>query len=91
MKLTERQIVSALARTFEKKLPYECRYKMYDVLENEVIWVTQESSNADGAYAAEVIAGFIREAGVIGFTVKVTIRDYYRGEDTLNWQGIETS
>lgn len=84
----EEKIVKGVLRDAEDHLPHECRYKSYDVSKSDktVDWVTQESSDSDGNSAAKAIAKMIKKAGVRGWTVRVTIRDNYRGTNT-KWQG----
>ena len=88
----EAKTVDKILSSAESKLPRSCRYKSYGQADDvkTVDWVTQESTDEEGKQAAEIIAGLIRDAGVHGWEVRVTIRDDYRGTNT-KWQGKATS
>jgi len=92
-KLTESKF-APMAQALEKILPHECRYKTYEVnSENSTVWwITQESSESQGKDAARTIADYLTARGYTGFSVLVTIRDEYTGdEDTTQWQGVAFS
>ena len=75
--------VRNVLRNIEDDLPYECRYKEYNVFANKktVEWVTQESSPHQSLLAAEEIADALKHAGLRGWTVKVVLRDLVRNHD----------
>lgn len=76
--------VRRVLRTAERFLPAEARYKQWDVdpYDKTVYWVTQETDKAkDKKNAAELLAALLTNAGITGWTVKVTIRDDYVGQD----------
>jgi hypothetical protein len=70
--------VRRVLRTAERFLPAEARYKQWDVdpYDKTVYWVTQETDKAK-----DKLAALLTNAGITGWTVKVTIRDDYVGQD----------
>lgn len=92
--MTEAETVKKVLKTVESKLPRDCRYKSYEQYDSvkTIEWVTQESEDEQGAEAAKTIAKLLTDAGVTGWTVKVTIRDEYDGDGgKTKWQGIAKS
>ena len=81
----EQKEIKKILGKIENQLPYEARFKSWDVyaLKKTIEWVTQESSPWESKEAAFIIARVLRKAKLAkGWTVKVTIRDEYRGDNT---------
>jgi len=82
----EERIIRKVLANIEDDLPHEARYKSWDTdsYKKTIDWITQESNAAESQAAARTIAKAIRKAGVkgTGWTVRVVVRDDYRGDKT---------
>jgi hypothetical protein len=79
----ERDVIDGVLDNVEHHLPHSARYKRYDVNEHKktIYWVTQESSPRESQMAADEIAQQLAHANIHGWTVKVVLRDLYRGDE----------
>lgn len=87
--MRDEDLIRSILFNVEKDLPDDARYKSFDVLASSktVIWITQQSSERQSKEAANIIASKLANAGFRGWTVKVVLRDLYRGEDDETpWQ-----
>lgn len=84
----EAKAIRHMMRGMEKLLPHSCRYKQWDVNDHDktVEWVTQESEPHESQEAADTIAKKLSDWGFKGWTVKVILRDLYRGNKTTEWK-----
>ena len=82
----EERIIRKVLANIEDDLPRAARYKSWDTdsYNKTIDWVTQASNAAESQAAARTIAKAIRKAGVkgTGWTVRVVVRDDYRGDKT---------
>lgn len=82
----EERIIRNVLKQAEQHLSRSARYKSWDTdhYNKTIDWITQESSPEESKQAAKTLVSLIRKAGVkgTGWTVRVVIRDEYKGDKT---------
>lgn len=91
----EHSVVRNVISNIELQLDHDARYKSYDIDKNArtVYWVTQQTDEHGSQDAADIIAQELAMNHIKDYTVKVVVRDLYRGNEDgkTPWQVAQTN